>query len=114
MRIKTSLWVKSYIRTCFIKGAHCAVVHKGDADAGQVFIKSNHLDGSFSLYGPAPLRQPQDGLDRHFEAKTDRGVPEEEVEKIVTSQREFDPDIWVVEVESKRGEVFLDELDKGL
>lgn len=114
MRIKTSLWVKSYIRTCFTKGAHCAVVHKGDGDAGQVFIKSNHLDGAFSLYGPAPLMQPQDGLERQFEAKSKGGVTEEEVEKIIDSQREFDPDIWVVEIESKGGEVFLEELDKEL
>jgi len=90
------------------------VVCKGDVDAGQVYIKSNHLDGTFTLYGPAPVIDMQEAHERHFEAKTKRGVAEDEVEHKLMTQREFDPDIWVVEVENKGGVVFLEELDKEL
>lgn len=108
MRIKSHLWVKAYIRTCFTNGVSCAVVRKGDSDAGQIYIKCNHLDGTFSLQGPALGFVPSGELNHRFEEKMPPGTEEDAVDVYLNKQIDFDGDIWIVEIESKSGEVWLE------
>jgi len=108
MRLKAEFWVKAFIRRCAIQGAAAVVIRHGDDDAGAIFIKVNRLNGSCLLFGPAPA-----GLDR---ADSDRqwvvclaevGQPEDTVESYLAREAEFDPDLWIVEVEDRQGRHFL-------
>ena len=54
MRLKSELWVKAYLRGCASQGAAAVVVHRGDTDAGVIYIKIAHLNGVADLYGPGP------------------------------------------------------------
>ena len=54
MRLKSGIWVAAYLRRCNVEGVFAAVRRRGAEEAGAIFIKINRLDGTGTLYGPAP------------------------------------------------------------
>jgi len=110
MRLKSEFWVSAYIRTCAQSDCPAFVVRHGDDDAGAPFIKINHLDGTASLYGPAPAGFSDTGPDQRFIAiLPDADTPEEKVDAYLAQQYEFDQDLWLIEVEDAKRRHFLDE-----
>ena len=107
MRLKTELWVKAYIRQRQIAGAFAAIVAHGHDDAGSVFIKVARLDGTATLFGPAPMSlEPESatGGERRFARQHDADrIAEKDVDAIIARQRSYDTDIWVIEVEDRSG-----------
>jgi len=79
-------------------------VAHGDDTAGAVLVKINTLDGR-----AAALQRSFDMMsgDRKW-AELVTGQ-EGEVDAAITRQREFDPDLWVIEVEDRQGRHLLDE-----
>jgi hypothetical protein len=114
MRLKSAIWVSAYLRRCNIEGAFAAVRRHGADDAGAIFIKVSRLDGSAVLYGPAPQTAFDDDQvsDRLFTAVVGREapVPEADVEARLAKEINFDPDLWILEVEDRAGRHFLDRL----
>jgi hypothetical protein len=114
MRLKSGIWVAAYLRRCQIEGAFAAVRRRGAEDAGAVFIIINRLDGTATLYGPAPQSAFDDAqpIERFFTAVLGGAVPLQEADiaaRLVREQR-FDPDIWIVEIEDRNGRHFLDHV----
>jgi hypothetical protein len=114
MRLKSGIWVAAYMRRAQVEGAFAAVVRRGAEEAGAVFIIINRIDGSGTLYGPAPqaaFDQAQP-LDRLFTVVLGRQgpVPTADIEARLQREKGFDPDIWIVEVEDKAGRPFLDNV----
>ncbi|WP_339757820.1 DUF1491 family protein, partial [uncultured Hoeflea sp.] len=74
-----------------------------------IFIRIRHRDGSESLAAPAP--QTAFGVDhpqgRLFELRKTR-VAEAEISELIARECRFDPDIWVVEIETDSPETYLD------
>lgn len=109
MRLMTELWVKAYLRQCAGAGVPAVVVRHGDNRAGTIYIKVARLDGTASLYGPAPAGL-EESRDRSFVAVLGHApLPDEKVEAHLARQFDFDPDIWIVEVEDRAGRHFLDD-----
>lgn len=106
MRLKSELWVKAYLRRCQSNDAPAFVTRRGQSDGGAIFIIINRLDGCLDLYIPAPA-----GMDalggRLWTALSPKSMTDLEVQAHVQRQGEFDPDIWVVEVEDPLGRHFL-------
>ena len=110
MRLKAEIWVKAYLRTCAIAGAPGVVVRHGDDDAGAVFIKICRLDGTARLFGPAPAGLDEQHRDRRWAAHLDSAdTTEADVDVYLQRQIEFDPDLWVIEIEDRSGRHFLDD-----
>jgi hypothetical protein len=113
MRLKSKLWVAAYVRRCHIEGAFAVVRRSGAEEAGAVFVKINRLDGTASVFGPAPQTAFEEArpADRIFSACL-RSQPavEADVEAYLTRQIRFDPDIWILEVEDRAGRHFLDQV----
>ncbi len=110
MRLRTEFWVKAYIRRCAVEGASAVVVRHGDDDAGAIFIKVDRLDGSCLLFGPAPARLDGAESDRRWNACLDpTGVDGAAADAYLEREARFDSDLWVVEVEDRRGRHFLDD-----
>ena len=110
MRLKTEIWVKAYVRACGGRGVPAMVVRHGDDDAGAIYIKIAHLNGRAALYGPAPAGFDEGQTDRRWTLHLDAAkATEAEVEAYPGYQAEFDPDLWVVEVEDRQGRHFLDD-----
>lgn len=108
-RLKSKIWVQAHIRRCNGAGVTAMLLQKGNEDAGAVFIKSNFLDGTAVIYGPAPGGAFDEEGDRRWaQALGADPLPETEINEYLQRQRRYDPDFWVIEIESRVGEVFLE------
>jgi hypothetical protein len=112
MRLKSGIWVAAYMRRAQIEGAFAVVRRRGAEEAGAIFIVVSRLDGTATLYGPAPQSAFDEAqpADRMFTAALGEPapVPEADIEARLTREIRFDPDIWIVEIEDRAGRHFLD------
>ncbi len=103
-RLTADFWVHAYLTRLRLTDIPGFVVHHGDDTAGAVLVKLNTLDGTATVF------------QRSFDLMQDssRWVeltsgPEAEVDSAIARQRQFDPDLWVIEVEDRQGRHLLDE-----
>ena len=103
-RLTAEFWVSAYLNRLRLYNIPAFVVTHGDNTAGAVLVKLNTLDGrarafqrSFDLMSG----------ERTWVVLAD-GV-EAEVDAALAKQRNFDPDVWVIEVEDREGRHLLDE-----
>jgi hypothetical protein len=110
MRLRAEFWIKAYLRRCVIEGASAVVVRHGDDDAGAIFIKINRLDGTCLVFGPAPAGLSGAESDRRWIALLPpQGVAESEADAFLAREASFDSDLWLLEVEDRKGRHFLDD-----
>ena len=114
MRLKSGIWVAAYLRRCDVEGVFAAVRRRGAEEAGAIFIKINRLDGTGTLYSPAPQTEFDEArpADRMFTAAVGRDKPaaDADIEARLVKEIRFDPDLWIVEVEDRAGRNFLDNV----
>jgi len=103
---RSDIWVAAFVRRHNDLGHMCVLERRGDPVAGQIFITVDHLDGTVSLFTPAPAagRQDQDSADRVFERRFERVEPLKARERIAR-EINFDPDLWVVGLEMRGGDL---------
>ncbi|MGH6763073.1 MAG: DUF1491 family protein [Phyllobacterium sp.] len=106
MRLTSEFWVAALIRRVNGSGAFAALLKRGATEAGAIFIKVRNADGRYDLFGPAPQsaydeRKPEDRL---FVSSVSKGE-EAEADARLASEKRFDPDLWIVEIEDYRGEM---------
>ncbi|HZW46708.1 MAG TPA: DUF1491 family protein [Microvirga sp.] len=106
-RLRSDFWVSAYLRRCGVEGVDAALRKRGAAEAGAIFVKVDHLDGTASLYGPAPQLFVEDSDERLFSPIL-QGVTRLEVEERMARELRFDSDLWLVEVDDRQGRHFLD------
>ncbi|MDZ5449959.1 DUF1491 family protein [Labrys sp. ZIDIC5] len=108
-RLKSSLFVAAYLRRAMAEGAFAALRQRGSEEAGAIFVKIDHLDGTAALYGPAPqsLITEDDGV-RRFVRITPPDATPLDAETRLQREFRFDPDLWVIEAEDRQGRHFLD------
>jgi hypothetical protein len=111
MHLRADMWVAAYLRRVGVEGAFAMLRRRGAAEAGAIFVKVDRLDGRAALYGPAPQSELADreGIDRlwmrlHKEVWSDPASIEEKIAR----EMKFDPDLWLIEVEDRKGRCFLD------
>ncbi len=103
-RLTAQFWVQAYLTRLRLMEIPAFVVAHGDDTAGAVLIKLNTLDGRATVF------------QRSFDLMTGErrwielaGGSEPEVDAAIARQREFDPDLWIVELEDRAGRHLLDE-----
>lgn len=106
-RLRSDFWVSAYLRRCGVEGLDAALRKRGSPEAGAIFVKVDHLDGTASLYGPAPQLFLEDGDERLFSPIL-QGVTPLDVEERMARELRFDSDLWLVEVDDRQGRHFLD------
>jgi hypothetical protein len=101
MRLRSDLVVSALTRRVFSAGGFAAVEHKGADAAGAIFIRHRLRDGLETLYGPAPQNffAEEDDGDRRFELRLKAAEPEA-VADLMARERRFDPDLWLLELET--------------
>ncbi len=105
--LPTHLWVSALLRRANLGGAFATIVHRGDADRGDVLIKVMRARGEADLYAPA--FNPEGPTE--FEQLAADG--EAVVDLIIARRRASDRDLWVVEIEDSQGRTFLTEAVRG-
>lgn len=108
IRLTSSLWVSAYLRTTVGEGCYSSVVRHGAESAGAIFVIVNHIDGAFSLFGPAPQSAffETNDTDRQFCELIVR-QPERTILDRLQREQNFDPDLWIIENENRAGRSFL-------
>ncbi|MDB6454594.1 DUF1491 family protein [Falsirhodobacter sp. 20TX0035] len=103
-RLTADFWVRAYLARLRLADIPAFVTAKGDPTAGAVLVKLATLDGQAKAF------------QRSFDLMTgDRAWvvlaegAEAEVDAAITRQRGFDRDLWVIEVEDRKGRTLLDE-----
>ncbi len=101
MRVTTEVWVGALLRRMFGEGDYGLVERRGASEAGAVFLRVLHRDGTGSLLGPAPqvAFDTEKPRDRCFEMRLS-GVSADEIDALLERERRFDPDLWIVELET--------------
>ncbi|MXX87681.1 MAG: DUF1491 family protein [Boseongicola sp. SB0677_bin_26] len=102
-RLTSEIWIAAYLTRLRLAAIPAFIVRKGDATAGAVLVKLNTLDGSATCY-----QRSFDLVSGERQWVVLADGPEAEVDRKVARQREFDPDIWVIEVEDRTGRHMLD------
>jgi hypothetical protein len=99
MRLTSEFWVSQLVRRAN-KDGFAAVMRKGAAEAGSIFIRVRRRSGMTDLYGPSPQTEyetdkPQDRL---F-ALILEAAPDAEIDAKLEREARFDSDLWIVEIE---------------
>jgi hypothetical protein len=106
MRVTSDLWVSALLRRVQSTGGFAAVLRRGVAEAGAIFIVHRSREGEVTLYGPAAqAAYDEEGKprDRRF-ARVPGPTDDETVRARLDKEMRFDPDLWVVEIETGRPE----------
>ena len=104
VRLTAALWVSAYLNRLRLADIAAYVTAKGDPTAGAVVVKVATLDGRARAF------------QRSFDLMANTRVwvvlaegPEPEVDAMLARQRSRDPDLWVIELEDRRGRTLLDQ-----
>lgn len=101
------LWVEALIRRAQLGGAFATVVHRGDADRGDVLVKVTRERGKAQLYEPA---FNPDGPSQFQKAPAGVADPDEpDVDALIAKRLKTDRDLWVIEIEDRQARHFLTE-----
>lgn len=103
-RLASGLWVHAYLRRLALANIPAFVTAHGDDTAGAVLVKLNTLNGQAT----ALMRQYDLTTGVRVWQQLAHGV-EEDVDTSIAKQRDFDRDLWVIEVEDRAGRHLLDE-----
>ena len=100
MRVTSDFWISAVTRRVFAGGGFAAVLRRGATEAGAIFIIARDRFGEVTLYGPAPQASYDSGKpqERHFQL-----VMQDDMAKIdarLVREEKFDPDFWLVELET--------------
>lgn len=104
LRLKTRFWIDAYLTRLRGLDIPAYVVAHGDDTGGAVLVKLNTMDGQAGLY----QRSYDIMSDTQRWVVLDQGA-EAEVDASIARQRGYDPDLWVIEVEDRKGRHLLDE-----
>ncbi|GGE07125.1 hypothetical protein SAMN05421774_102642 [Gemmobacter megaterium] len=103
-RLTADFWVRAYLTRLRLADIPVYVTARGDPTAGAVIVKCARLDGTATAF------------QRSFDLMTGARAwvvladgAEPEVDALLARQRARDPDLWVIEIESREGRTLLDE-----
>jgi hypothetical protein len=102
-RLTSRFWVDAYLARLRLESVPAFVVAHGDDTAGSVLVKLNTLDGQARLF----QRSYNLLEDRRDWAVLVEGE-ERVVDEAVSRQLNYDPDLWIIEVEDRAGRHLLD------
>ncbi len=105
IRLASHVWVSAYLARLGAEGIPAHLVRRGDPTAGAIAVKLAFLDGSATLF----TRYSGSDGQSHWAVQIARG-PEAEIDAAILRERRRDPDLWVIEVEDRRGRHRLDAL----
>lgn len=106
-RLRSDFWVAAHLRRCAVEGVDAVLRRRGAAEAGAIFVKVDRLDGTASLYGPAPQSVVEEAASERLFSPVLAEAPAVDVEDRLRRELKFDSDLWLMEIEDRAGRHFL-------
>ncbi|MDX7950425.1 DUF1491 family protein [Lichenihabitans sp. Uapishka_5] len=109
-RLRADFWVSAYLRRCGVELIPAMLRRRGSPEAGAILVKLDFLDGTAALYGPTPQAEVENRDDARSFARMHKAerLDTPDAEARLRREIDFDPDLWIVEVESREGRTLLD------
>ena len=101
MGLTTGLWVSAQIRLCDRAFIPAAVVRRGDPDVGTVLLKINRFEAGVTVFTQTSTLGDEPAWSR---GTGPAPVTEPEADAYIARQVSRDPDLWVLEIEDRKGE----------
>jgi hypothetical protein len=105
MGLNTGLWVSAQVRLCDRAFIPATVVRRGDPDAGTVLVKLNRFEAGVTVYTQASTLDDEPAWSR---GTGPTPVAEADADAYIARQVARDPDLWVLEIEDRKGTYKLD------
>jgi hypothetical protein len=97
--LPTDFVINAQIRIAARDGVPITVLQRGDANSGAIILKINRLDGQAAVL--TQVRYDEELV--WYPASADLWMPEAEADAYLASQRQLDPDSWLLEIEDRKG-----------
>ena len=97
--------MSAQVRLCDIAFIPATIVRRGDPDSGTVLLKLNRFEDGVTVYTQASSTGDEPTWSRGTGPKP---VTEAEADAYIERQVKYDPDVWVLEIEDRRGKYKMD------
>ncbi len=110
-QLRSDLWCAAFVRRHNDLGEMTVIMRKGDPIAGQIWIEIDHLDGTVSLFAPAPAPYYAEKMvqDRLFENRLSH-VGQEDAQKRIEQEARFDSDFWLIGLETRAADYGIETI----
>lgn len=113
--LKSEIWVKAHIRRCFSSGLTAVVANKGAPEAGAVYVLVTMSLQEVRIFAPAPGPAYNEQGDRTWSQPFgNTPVTPQKAHEYLERQKNFDPDIWVIDIDDRAGVGLLELSDATL
>ena len=102
-RLRSEIRVSAHLRRCAAAGVFAAIVKKGDADAGAIAVKIYLQSNRAILFVESYAEDGAHEWRNVFDGETDEAA----IDAYLQKEIQFDPDLWIVEIEDVQGRSFL-------
>ena len=103
IRLTARFWVDAWLARLRAAGLSGYVLSHGDDTSGAVLVKCARLDGTAIVW-----TRRFNLMTGHSEWAVLSDGPEAEVDALLSREGSRDPDLWIVEVENRKGDALLD------
>ena len=100
-RMPTELYVSANVRACNAQNISVYIRQKGDAQSGMILLKIMNNEFQCRLLGQM---RDMDGIMKWFDRTEGQLISEYDADAQVITAIQRDPDLWVIEIETKTGE----------
>jgi len=102
MRVTTDFFTAALLRQLRGAGGFAYLARRGAHEAGALFILHQRQNGQVDLYGPAPqsLYLNETAPDERLFIRLQCQAEPQETQTRLEKELDFDPDIWLIEIEN--------------
>lgn len=100
-KLPTKLWIDAHLKQFQQQAMHHYVIQRGEEMSGMVMVKLVLPQQNFQSRIFTQMRDLDTGEMGWLDVFEGSLVPEREADVYIMDERQHDPDLWVIEVESK-------------
>jgi len=104
-RLATGLWVSALRRRVEAAGGFAMVIAKGDPEAGAVLLLLRDQNGEVSALSKVNAGDGKTSWQVLFDKRDDA---DEAIREAIEKRKQYDPDIWIVELDVADPARFID------
>lgn len=103
-RVTSEFWISSYMKRLELQAIPFFIIKKGDKKAGAIIIRVSDMRGKSKIF----VQCQSQSVDRRW-VELANGL-DFEMDEVIQKQREFDLDLWILEIEERNNIHLLDDV----